>query len=379
MKVLHLINTLSAGGAEYHLLTLCRHLRAQGIDPVVVCLREHVKDSCSLRPDFTRAGIQVIDLNADSRYDSRFFVRIARVMAAEQPELLHTHLPRADLAGAFAQFLRPSIPWVCSVHAIYSVDWSGRWSLPLIRILWRRANLILCISHAVRDWLIRHGMPPEKARVVHYGIETEQFAHSRTDVREMWGIKDRIVVGMIGRLEPRKGHQYIIEAMPELCRQIPNALLLIAGHDPWGYGKTLRQLMKSLHVEENVRLIGFQNDVVSFLHALDAFVFATTSEGFGQVLVEAMAAGKAVVASKVPPLTEIAVDGQSARLVEPGKPAAFTAALAQLLSDPVGRQRMGRHGRERVQRYFTAERMAAETISLYEEACGQISQLRSLA
>jgi glycosyltransferase involved in cell wall biosynthesis len=136
--------------------------------------------------------------------------------------------------------------------------------------------------------------------------------------------------------------------------------------------------MKRLHVEENVRLVGFQNDVVSFLHALDAFVFATTSEGFGQVLVEAMAAGKAVVASKVPPLTEIA-DGQSALLVEPGKPAAFTAALSQLLGDPVGRQRMGRHGRERVQKYFTAERMAAETISLYEEACGQIAELRSLA
>jgi len=96
-----------------------------------------------------------------------------------------------------------------------------------------------------------------------------------------------------------------------------------------GYGKTLRQLMKSLHMEENVRLVGFQNDVVSFLHALDAFVFATTSEGFGQVLVEAMAAGRAVVASRVPPLTEIAVNGQSALLVEPGKPAAFAAALSQ--------------------------------------------------
>jgi len=379
MKVLHVINTLSAGGAELHLLTLCRYLKRKNIEPVVACLRENVKGSRSLRLDFDRADIKVIDLDADSRFDSRIFARVAGLLTSERPDILHTHLPRADLAGAFAHFLQPSVVWVCSVHAIYSADWSGRWSMPLVRMLWRRTDKVLCISNAVRDWLVRDGMPPDKAKVIHYGIESEPFLHPSLDLRAKWGLDGRVVIGSIGRIEPRKGHQYLIEAMPELCRKFPNVVLLIAGHDPWGYAKTLRRLMARLNVENNVRIVGFQSDIVSFLHAIDVFAFATTSEGFGQVLVEAMAAGKPVVASKVAPLTEIADDGQTALLVEPENPAAFAAALTRILSAPSGRHPMVERARQRVNHYFTADRMTQETIALYQEVSDPRSKVRSVA
>jgi glycosyltransferase involved in cell wall biosynthesis len=379
MKVLHVINTLSAGGAELHLLTLCRYLKRNNIEPVVACLRENVQGSRSLRLDFDRADIKVIDLDADSRFDSRIFARVAGLLTAQRPDILHTHLPRADLAGAFAHFLHPSVVWVCSVHAIYSADWSGRWSIPLIRMLWRRTDKVLCISNAVRDWLVRNGMPLDKTKVIHYGIEPEPFLHPSSDLRAKWRLDGRIVIGSIGRIEPRKGHQYLIEAMPELCRRFPNVVLLIAGHDPWGYAKTLRQLMARLNVENKVRIVGFQSDIVSFLHAIDVFAFATTSEGFGQVLVEAMAAGKPVVASNVAPLTEIADDGQTALLVEPESPAAFAAALTRILSAPTGRHPMVERAQQRVNHYFTAERMTQETISLYQEVSEPGAKLRALA
>lgn len=367
MKVLHLINTLSAGGAELHLLTLCRRLRGRGVEPVVACLRERVEGSRSLRQDFERAGVRVIDLGAASRYDSRFFGTVGRLVAAERPDILHTHLPRADLAGAFVKLTQPSVVWVCSVHAIYGVDWSARWSLPLVRRLWRRANRVLCISHAVRDWLIRHGLPPDQAEVIYYGIETDQLSSAPNHLRESWGLEQKFVIGSIGRLEPRKGHGVLIQAMPAILRQIPNAQLLIAGHDPWGYGAELRGLIEASNLGDRVRLVGFQSDVVSFLNALDVFAFATHSEGFGQVMVEAMAAGRPAVASRVAPLTEIAVHGESALLVEPGQPAAFAAALVRLAREPLERERMGWRGRERVKGYFTAERMAAETFALYQD------------
>jgi len=367
MKVLHLINTLSTGGAEMHLLTLCRYLKRQNVEIVVVCLREHVKDSRSLRLDFEEEAIRVINLHADSRYDSLFLGRIARVMREERPDILHTHLPRADFAGAFARVFHPGLVWVCSVHAIYSEDWSGRWSLPLFDLLWRRADVMVCISHAVREWLVGRGVPPDKARVIHYGIEPAKFSEPRVNLREQWGLNDNAVVGSIGRLELRKGHDLLIQAMPELCMRVPSARLLIAGHDPRGYGATLRRLIDRLGLEEKVRLVGFQNDVVSFLNALDVFAFASSSEGFGQVLVEAMAAAKPVVASKISPLTEIAVDGNTGLLVEPGDPTAFADAIMSLLKNPIERERMGLRGRERVKKFFTAERMARQTLALYEE------------
>jgi glycosyltransferase involved in cell wall biosynthesis len=379
VKVLHVINTLSAGGAELHLLTLCRYLKKRNVHVVVACLREYVKDSRSLRVDFETEGVRVINVQADSRFDSLLVRKVARVLHSERPDILHTHLPRADFAGGFARVFDPDLIWVCSVHAIYSEDWSGRWSLPLFNLLWRRADALLCISHAVRDWLVGRGMPPDKARVIHYGIETNKFSESRRNLRQQWGVNDKAVIGSIGRLEPRKNHECLIAAMPQICQAIPNALLLIAGHDPWGYGATLRRQIDGLGLAEHVRLVGFQNDIVSFLNAIDVFAFATNSEGFGQVLVEAMAMGKPVVASKIPPLTEIVIDGETGLLVERGNPEAFAGAITPLLKDPIERERLGTRGRERVKQFFTAERMCQETISLYDDVMQQRSAVRAIA
>jgi glycosyltransferase involved in cell wall biosynthesis len=97
--------------------------------------------------------------------------------------------------------------------------------------------------------------------------------------------------------------------MPAVLHKVPNASLLIAGHAPWGYGPTLQALITELGLGERVQLVGFQDDVPAFLSGVDVFAFASRAEGFGQVLLEAMAAGRPVVASKLAPHTEIVVDG----------------------------------------------------------------------
>jgi glycosyltransferase involved in cell wall biosynthesis len=379
MKILHLITTLAGGGAEFHLLTLCRYQKKQGMEVVVACLSEFGKDGRSLRRDFENEGIRVIRLGDGHRFELRSFSRIVRLVETERPNIFHTHLPRADLTGALARFLNPSVAWVCSLHAIYSDDWSGRWSLPLLRFLWNRADAIICISHAVSDWLIAGGMPADRAKVIYYGIEPDKFSQPRVDLRKEWALNGSAIIGSIGRLEPRKGHDCLIEAMATLVKRLPNVLLLIAGHDSWGYGVNLGRRIDELGLKDRVRLIGFQNDVVSFLNTLDVFALATNSEGFGQVVIEAMAAGKPVVTSKIAPLTEIVADGETGLLVESRSPQSFASAIAQLLIDPMERHRMGARGRERVTKSFTAERMTQETLLLYENLLGQKSEVRSIA
>ncbi len=368
MKVLHLVNTLSAGGAELHLLTLCRHLKRQGIEVVVACLREHVKGSRSLRPDFEQDGIKVVNLAADRRFDPRCIARLMRLLGQERPDLLHTHLPRADFAGAIGHLFNHSIPLVCSVHGIYSTHWSGKWALPLFDSVWSRADAVIAISYTVRDWLVKERrIPSDKVRVVQYGLEPELLACPSADLRKMWGLKESAVIGSLGRLEPGKRYEYLIRAMPGILKKVPNATLLIAGHDPWGYGKALRAMIKKVGSNGGIKLVGFQSDVPSFLHALDVFAFASRSEGFGQVVIEAMAAGKSVVASKIPPFTEIVVDGETGLLVEPENPKTLAEAISRLLMHPEEAQEMGRRGKERVYSRFTAERMSAATLSLYNE------------
>ncbi len=367
MKVLHLINTLSAGGAELHLLTLCRYLKQHGVETVVACLREQVKGSQSLRPHFEKEHVRVVNLQADSRYNWCFLGRFAHVLKVERPHLLHTHLPRADIAAALIHRLTRSPTFLCSVHGIYRHRWFGPWAAPLLRQAYQEADGVIAISAAVKNWLGQDlGVSADKVTVVHYGIELERFAYAAMDLRAAGG-QGQPIVGSIGRLEAGKGFDCLIQAMPLVQRHMPHAVLLIAGHDPSGYGKTLQALIDALELNGRVRLVGFQSDVPSFLYALDVFAFASRSEGFGQVVIEAMAAGKPVVASNIPPLTEIIVDGETGLLVAPDDPKAFGNAIVWLLTHPAEARQMGRRGQERVRSQFSAERMSAETLLLYKE------------
>ncbi len=366
MKIFHLINTLSAGGAELHLLTLCRYLKRQGVEVVVACLREQVKGSRSLRPDFEKEHIRVVNLQADSRYDWRFLGRIVRLLNIERPQMLHTHLPRADIAAALIHRFTRSPVFLCSVHGIYRHRWFGSWAAPLMRQAYQEADRVIAISSAVKNWLGEDcGVPADKVTVIHYGIEPERFVYPKMDLREVWKRKGQMVVGSIGRLEVGKGFDCLIHAMSIVQTYTPHAVLLIAGHDPLGYSQTLQMLIDRLKLCGRVQLVGFQSDPPSFLHALDVFAFASHSEGFGQVVIEAMAASKPVVASGIPPLTEIVVDGETGLLVEPGDSRAFANAIIWLFTHPEEAQQMGRRGCERVQSHFSAERMLHETLSLY--------------
>ncbi len=378
--MLHVINTLSAGGAELHLLTLCSQLKKQGVEVIVACLKEGVKDSRPLRPDFEKEGIRVTNLGADRRFDLRCIVRLVRLLKEERPNLLHTHLPRADFLGAIGCFFCPSILWICSVHDIHSRSWSGKWALSLFNFVWRRPVAVIAISKAVRNWLVKErGIPPENVRVIYYGIETQEFSQCNSDLRKTWRLDGQAVIGSIGRLESRKGHETLIRAMPIILQQLPNARLLIAGHDPWGYGETLKRTIVDLKLNEQVQYIGFQADIPSFLHCLDVFAFASSSEGFGQVVIEAMAAGKPVVASRIPPLTEIITNGETGVLVELNNAEAFANAIISLIRNPKEAGRLALRARDRVQRDFSVKTMSDNILALYKTLVGDHCERLPLA
>jgi glycosyltransferase involved in cell wall biosynthesis len=367
LKILHAINSLSVGGAELHLLTLCRYLKRLGVDTVVAYLKEG-RGSRPLRPDFEAAGIPVFYLGGEGVDFVRPWLRLHRLLKQEKTDILHTHLPRADLLGFLTCLSGFSGSWVCSVHGIYANHWRGRKTLPLFKFIWHQADRIIAISVAVKKWLVKDcGLAPEKVQVVYYGIEPERWSLPSHDLRSKWELNGQLLVGTIGRLEPVKGHDILIRAMPSVVQQFPQTTLLIAGHDPWDYGRVLESLVTQLGMEKHVRFLGFQEDIPSFLHAIDVFAFASRSEGFGQVVIEAMAAGKPVVVSRIAPLTEIVIDGETGFYAEPENPESFAEKILWFLSYREEAQNMGKRGREVVRKQFSAETMASAVLAIYQE------------
>ena len=212
-----------------------------------------------------------------------------------------------------------------------------------MRAAYRKADAIIAISGAVKGWLHDDlGICADKVNIIHYGIEPERFA---VVIRADWKTGQpnrRSVIGSIGRLEPGKNFECLIHAMKSVRTQLPNASLLIAGHDIEGYGKKLEKLIVELDLAEHVRVIGFQNDVPSFLRGMDVFAFASRTEGFGQVVIEAMASGTPVVVSRIAPLTEIVKEGDNGLLVDPDDPPGFARAIIWLLNHPEETQQISR-------------------------------------
>jgi glycosyltransferase involved in cell wall biosynthesis len=369
MKVVQLVKTLTTGGAELHLLTLCRELVRRDVEVVVACMvDDHAWGTRSLDADFRAAGCRLVRLPWRLGSVVGAAAALRRFLGAETPHLLHTHLPRADVVGAWAHDRRRKTPLISSVHDVYSkAQWRGKWLLPLVRRSWRQCDAVIAISHAVKSWLTRDmGVASEKVRVIHYGIEVERFegCGNRGGVT---GSNGHHVIGAIGRLEPRKGHECLIRALPAIRKQVGPVELHIAGNDPWKYGRTLRELAATLGVADEVKFLGFTADIARFLQGVDVFAFASRSEGFGQVVIEAMASRAPLVASRIEPISEIVTEGESGLLASPDNPAEFAAAIGRLLLSREEALRMGARARQRAQEHFSAARMLVETLELYRQ------------
>ncbi|HEY3248763.1 MAG TPA: glycosyltransferase family 4 protein [bacterium] len=359
-------NSIAAGGSELHLLTLCRQLGRRGVRQTVAYLHERPV-SRILKGEFEAAGIRTLPVGADGRYNVLFPLTVSAIVARVRPDILHTHLPRADLAGGFVKLRRRDLPWVVSMHNIYGRhSWSGPALLPLLDVVWRRADRIIAISGAVKEWLVRgRGVPADRVRVIHYGIDPAPFAAAPPEAKQQWGLDGRPVVAAIGRLTPHKGFAGLIASWRIVHRARPDAVLAIAGWDVGGYRRELEAQIDSLGLTGAVRLLGFVDDVPAFLAASDVFVLPSTSEGFGQVVIEAMAASRPVVVTRIPPLTEIVADGETGVLVAPDDQDALAAALVRLLTNPDQAAAMGVRGRDRVLTMFSAGRMADQTLEVY--------------
>lgn len=370
IKLLHLITTFSVGGAEMHLLSLIRGLLATGDYHITVAFfKEAAEEARSLVPDFRALGIEVVDLRMRARMDIFALIRLYKLLRITKPDIVHTHLFRADLFGPLVAKLTGIPVVLSSVHNVESF-----YQNPLVQIAlrtsYRLCDYIITISDAVKLPLVNSvRVPASKLRRIHYGLDwTPSEIENAERLRMEYGFTDKdIVIGTVGRFVEQKGHRYLIESFAHIRQKVPQAKLLIVGQ-----GKELRKelglLISRLRLENDVVLTGYKDNIPALMHAIDLFALPSLWEGLGLVLLEAMAAGKPVVASAVDAIPEIVVDGTTGFLVPAKDSVALADAISCVLLEPVLWQKFGEAGRARVRENFTSRSMVEKTCQVYEAA-----------
>jgi glycosyltransferase involved in cell wall biosynthesis len=362
-RLLLLTVGLGVGGAEEILRRSLPGLRDEGFEVTLAALKDPARPSAE--PGAGGSGAQPPD--GAGRLGPACLARLWSKLRRGRFDVIHSHLYWANLA------VRLTAAGAGSAVIVNSHHGTDGW-LPASRRFVERATffladrLVVC-SEAVRRCAIEEvGLPPEKIVTVPNGVETERFLNDarRDPVRANLGLAPgQMAVGCVGRLdEPVKGLSVLIEAMAQVRDRVPGAVCLVIGAGP---ARSRLEAMARRLEPGAFRFLGERSDVPDLLPALDLYVQPSRLEGFGLAALEAMAAGKAVVASRAGGLPEVVAEAVTGDLVPPGDAGALAAAVTRLLQDAARRERYGRAGRERARERFPLRGMVRGWADLYRE------------
>lgn len=374
LKVLFVIGTLDVGGTEVQLVKLARGLDPQRFEVVVYCL----SGLGPLAEELVAHGIRVETVGfrgfrggvASLRDVPQVFVTLARFwrwMRSEAPDIVHCMLFQAYvIGGVVARLAR--VPVLIAGRRSLSNFKTGRPHYWLAeRVVNMFTDLLIANSEAVRqDVLKRERQPPQKVIVIPNGLEIERYRHLFTaGLRDELGIaSSTLVVVVVANFIHYKGHVYFLEAWANVLRGRPDSVALLVGEGP--RRKAMEELAKRLGISGAVRFLGTRHDVPAVLAVSDVLVHPSLEEGFSNAIIEAMAAGKPVVATRVGGNPEAVDDGVTGLLVPPREPAALAAAVGRLLDDPDERRILGARAQGRAAERFALHRIVDEYQRLYE-------------
>ena len=373
IRVLHVLSGCTVGGCEQHVLALLSRLDRQRYEPWLACFEAEPDEATPMLPMFKAAGVRTVDLRARRRTDPAAMLRFGQMLRRGRFDVVHTHSFRTELAAVFWARLFGLAPLV--VRTVHNVDreYVQQPFATLARASAYGLDRIVGISEAVAEYLrTEAALPADKIVRIYYGIDPAPYNPDLAPPsrRPEGDPSRRPTIGVVARLAPQKGHRVLFDALPAIRAEFPDVLARLVGHEELSTAAELRQYAVARGVDDLVAFEGFRADVAQVMADLDVFVLPSLWEGFGLVLVEAMAAGRPVVASAVGPIPEIVVDGVTGLLVPPGDPAALADAVTSLLRDPELASALGRAGRARVERELKIDTMVERTEALYEELLG---------
>lgn len=365
IKVLHLITSLEVGGAQHGLL-----LGLPRFDPEkyehVIC---SIMDRMQMARQFQNAGIKVHSLGLNRKTDISVALRLRTLLKNERPDILHTYLLHANVLGRIIGRIVGVPAVIGSERTIGQARLCGRLATKLTNPLTDAVEVNSEIGgKAIAAGL---GVPEEKIEVVRSGLDLNAFGSStkRSEIRSQLGVdNDRHLVVYVGRLLQVKGVEYGIRAFASALAQSPGMHMALAGEgDQLDH---LKCLALELGIRENLTFLGVRNDLPDLLSAADSVLLPSLNEGFPRAAIEAMAAGKPIIATRVGGTPEAIIDGETGILVSSKDTKAMSAALVQLAGDSELQSRLGAAGRIRAENNYSVNTYVTKLEGIYEQLLG---------
>jgi glycosyltransferase involved in cell wall biosynthesis len=379
IQLVKFLTTFGVGGTEKQVANLTRRMDRQAFDLSFACMNRWGE---MIQEIEDRQGIQVSEYPMGSLYELNAFRqqwRFAKALRRGRTQILHSYnfyanmfsLPAAKLAG---------VP--CIVASIRDMGiYLSPMKLQAQKLVCRLADRIVVNAGAIRDWLVEQGYPADKIVVIRNGVDTSRFG-ARNDgatLRRELGIPPQVpLVVLLARLNPTKGIDCFFEAAARVRQIHPDAHFLAVGEcytrDANGeivvdsvYRQELQDRVASLGLAGRVHFTGLRKDVPQILAAAAVSVLPSVSEGISNTLLESMAAGVPVVASRVGGTPEVIDDGEHGLLVPPSDPEALAGAISRVLGDSLLAAKLSANGRRRVAREFSFEAVVRQTEALYRQ------------
>lgn len=372
MKILHLISSGGMYGAEAVILNLCSVLNGgYQHQSILGVFANTPQPNLSLHEAAMSAGFESHLIPCRGQFDRSVPVAIRELAHRTGADIVHSHGYKPDVY-AWLALRRTPIPLVSTCHTWYDNDLFLRVYGALDRWVLRNYAEIVAVSDEVQARLLRAGVAPQRVHLIRNGINLRPFADAATQRRQRREAGDPLRVGLVGRLAPEKGVDLFLRAASEVLSKHPATQFIVVGE---GLDRqSLEQLRAELHLEDKVSLPGTRGDMPDFYGSIDLLVSASRQEGLPMALLEGMASGLPVVATSVGQVPQVVNNDSVGRLVPPGQPSALARAITELLGDASLRLDIGVAAQNHIAAEFSADRMAADYLRVYEQALQEISR-----
>ena len=375
IRILHIINSLDIGGNERFLLQLLEHLPKERFLQAV-CVPDRGRDATrdvERECRTLRAPVKVFRVAGNA--DIRALFRLKRIIERGRHDIVHTHLIYSQIYGRLAACLARTRCIISSEQNVYDLKTHPPFSW-IERKLGALTDLIVACSHKVREHLVEKvGIAPLKVVTVPNAVDTNLFfpirkssplcAKVESARKELAIEPGDTVIGSVGHMSRQKGYEFLIAAIPAVRARYPRAKFVLVGKGL--LRKELEEQARNLGVQDSLIFAGIRKDIPVVLNCFDVFVLPSLWEGFGVAIIEALACGVPVIASRVGGIPEIIENGVDGLLVRPGSPRHLAASIIGVLDNPTLRRDMIYRGLRKAMERFSVAGMAQTMASVYTE------------